>query len=275
MAKPDFTLLWGVDRPGGIPADVITADNYKLGWQFRAGVPPLTINFDYYQNLNDLRTIWLSEQFPVNGTTTFTRTLMELSNDAQWRAGIGSNDAGNIAIGTLSASRLAESGVTAGSYGNTTNVPVFTVDSKGRVVDASTVSIAFPAPPSGNEGQAGLVQEATQAEVDSRAAVNKYIRPDKAGYGFTLDMNPNGGVQFPFWLGGWSLRWGEVNVGGNTSSSVYTFGVSLSQCFVCAGQASLGDNQPLKAAKSGNSIRVYNSDSNTQLARWWGVGRNA
>jgi hypothetical protein len=50
-------------------------------------------------------------------------------------------NATNISTGTLSATRLATSGVTAGTYGNTTVIPVVTVDNKGRVTSASTTSV--------------------------------------------------------------------------------------------------------------------------------------
>ena len=45
----------------------------------------------------------------------------------------------SIANGGVGSVQLANSGVTSGVYGNATNIPVFTVDSKGRVTSATTV----------------------------------------------------------------------------------------------------------------------------------------
>lgn len=81
-------------------------------------------SFDYAQNAT----------FPANvAATTFSGN----------GANISALNAGNISSGTLSADRLATSGVTAGSYGptanvsgtngTTINVPQITVDNKGRV----------------------------------------------------------------------------------------------------------------------------------------------
>lgn len=53
-------------------------------------------------------------------------------------------DADLIKIGTLDPARLANSGVTAGIYGAADTVPVITVDSKGRIVDAANESILIP-----------------------------------------------------------------------------------------------------------------------------------
>jgi hypothetical protein len=51
-------------------------------------------------------------------------------------------DASNISSGTLGAARLATSGVTAGSYGSGSLVPVVTVDAKGRVTAVSTAAVS-------------------------------------------------------------------------------------------------------------------------------------
>ncbi len=54
-------------------------------------------------------------------------------------------NASEISSGTLSASLLPTSGVTAGTYGNASTVPVVTVDNKGRVTLASLCNIAITA----------------------------------------------------------------------------------------------------------------------------------
>jgi len=45
---------------------------------------------------------------------------------------------------TISNATLATTGVTAGTYGNSTQVPQITVDAKGRATSVSNISIAFP-----------------------------------------------------------------------------------------------------------------------------------
>ena len=52
------------------------------------------------------------------------------------------SNANNITAGTLSTSRLPGSGVTAGVYGGTTQIPVVTVDSVGRVTSAANVAVS-------------------------------------------------------------------------------------------------------------------------------------
>jgi hypothetical protein len=97
-------------------------------------------------------------------------------------------NASNISSGTLSASRLpafsgdatstagssaltlASSGVTAGTYGSSTAVPVLTVDAKGRVTLASTASISGAITLSGDvsgTGTTGGTTAVTLATVNS------------------------------------------------------------------------------------------------------------
>jgi hypothetical protein len=53
---------------------------------------------------------------------------------------LSSNVTLSIASGGVGTTQLANSGVTAGVYGNSTNIPVFTVDATGRVMAATTVA---------------------------------------------------------------------------------------------------------------------------------------
>lgn len=57
--RPDFTKIWGADNA---PFTTIEASDYAAGWVFRTGAPPRRVNFDYAMNLQDERSVWLSEQ---------------------------------------------------------------------------------------------------------------------------------------------------------------------------------------------------------------------
>lgn len=46
----------------------------------------------------------------------------------------------SVATGGITSNQLNTTGVTAGSYGDATNIPVFTVDSKGRITAATTIA---------------------------------------------------------------------------------------------------------------------------------------
>ena len=45
----------------------------------------------------------------------------------------------SVAVGGIGNTQLADTGVTSGTYGNATNIPVFTVDAKGRIQSATTI----------------------------------------------------------------------------------------------------------------------------------------
>ena len=52
------------------------------------------------------------------------------------------SNASNITTGTLTANVLATSGVTANTYGNSSSIPVITIDDKGRITSATTNAVA-------------------------------------------------------------------------------------------------------------------------------------
>ncbi len=85
------------------------------------------------------------------------------------------NGSGDVALNMA----LANSGVTAGSYGSTVTIPVITVDAKGRVTAVVNTGINF--------GTA-TVQQAQTMQVQSRAVnADHYLT-------FVIDDNPSSGV---------------------------------------------------------------------------------
>jgi hypothetical protein len=81
----------------------------------------------------DTKTLSVSDDATVSGTNTGDQTI-NLTGDV---TGTGT---GNFAA------TLANSGVTAGTYGTSTTVPTIVVDSKGRVISASSTSITGVSP---------------------------------------------------------------------------------------------------------------------------------
>lgn len=82
------------------------------------------------------------------GTTTPSTGNLLIADGTDWDSVALSGDATIVATGTLT---LANSGVTAGTYGDSSHVGSFTVDAKGRITSASNISI--PATnPGGNSG---------------------------------------------------------------------------------------------------------------------------
>ena len=79
-------------------------------------------------------------------TSGFVQNYLNNLDPAVGSGGSPSGPAGGDLIGNFPNPFLIPSGVTAGTYGTSVTVPQFTVDSKGRIISASDVSITFPPP---------------------------------------------------------------------------------------------------------------------------------
>ena len=95
---------------------------------------------------------WLNAYASLSGALLATNNLSDLNNVTTARTNLGlaasattdTTNASNISSGTLNAARLADSGVTASTYGDANNIPQITVDAKGRLTGVSNTAVNIP-----------------------------------------------------------------------------------------------------------------------------------
>jgi len=94
----------------------------------------------------------------ASNITTGTVDNSRLTNNGALTvtAGTGLSGGGSVALGNATTLNLANTTVTAGSYGNASTVATFTVDAQGRLTTAGTTPIAI----AGNQVTSGTIDDA-------------------------------------------------------------------------------------------------------------------
>lgn len=128
-----------------------------------------------------------------------TARTISATGDAAWSV---SFDGSANATGALT---LANTGVTASTYGTTTAVPTIAIDGKGRITSASNTNIAFPV--TTVNGQAGTVVLTTS---DVAEGTNQYFTTGRAQGAISLTTTGTSGaatysggvINVPTYIGG-------------------------------------------------------------------------
>lgn len=206
----------------------------------------------------------------VNTDGTMSRVLR-----GAVRSDIGANDASNLNDGIMSSARtpaftgdvtkpagsgvqtLANTGVTAGTYGSTTQVPRITFDSKGRATGVTLQTIAQTVP------------QATLDQVEDGTAIAAYVRPDRMRFGFSINLGTTGHIKFPSWMLGLELRWGVLSaLEGQTVNTGDIFSTACLAAFGNirpGGEANTGSVTPM-VWNSGRRVYLRNLDSSDEMA---------
>ena len=129
--------------------------------------------------------------------------------------------------GTYNALTLANSGVTAGSYGSATNIPAITVDSKGRLTSVTNTAVSIPSGSltftgdvtgSGSTGSSTsltLANSGVTAGSYGSASAIPQITVDAKGRITTISTNA---VSIP--SGSISVTGGDITMSGNTGTAI-------------------------------------------------------
>ena len=171
----------------------------------------------------------------------------------------------NIGSGTLDAARLATSGVTAATHGSASSVPVFVVDTKGRVTSVSNTTIAIA-----SGAVSGLAASAT-TDTTNAGNIGSGTLPNAR-----LSSVPNSALANPsFYIGTTSVSLGRtsgalsltgINIDGSAGSAgsvtngVYTTGdqsIGGTKTFTSKITGSISGNCDGNAAGTASNITAY------------------
>ena len=130
----------------------------------------------------------------TTATTLETSRSFSVSGDASTAAGVSFNGGQNVDL----AISLAATGVTAGTYGSTTAIPVITVDAKGRVTSLSTQSISTTLGIAGDSGTDSIALASDTLTFEGGTGVTTAVdsAANKVSFAIGQDVSTTANVTF-------------------------------------------------------------------------------
>jgi hypothetical protein len=133
------TVIDIVDQDGHITANTVTISGTVLNATAFAGTAN---NASYLEGSNGSYYTGYADNKAANAYSNSVSYTDNKAANAYTNATTFASNASNITTGTLTANVLATSGVTANTYGNSSSIPVITIDDKGRITSATTNAVA-------------------------------------------------------------------------------------------------------------------------------------
>lgn len=120
----------------------------------------------------------------------------------------------------------------------------------------------------------GLVELATQSEVDAGTAGNLAVLASQLKNGLIYSLGATGYIRFPSWLGNLTIQWGNITVASNgtaTDSFARNFTTVL-QPFCSHGSDPAADAAACGVVSTTNSSITLRNGDTTQRINWFVIG---
>jgi hypothetical protein len=147
---------------------------------------------------------------------------------------------------------LANTGVTAGSYGSATDIPTFTVDAKGRLTAAGTVSVATTLTISGNTGTDGVSLLSDTLSVVGGTGVTTAVTNNTITINLPQAVSPTSNVTF-----------NDATING----VLYSNDITAANINIDGNASITGNLTVLGTVTTVNSTTVAIGDKNIELAK--------